>query len=201
MINHTLKNVRALIGLLFLTMSISATAEEDIASMMQERLQNLLSIISSEHTNADLDAMLKETIDYAAITKGVLGKHKKQLTEEQITRFQAEFEKSVNSLLVSALSSLGEFDLKIGEVKKPKENRAQVFSVVTTEKSERFEIISSIAKTNDEWLVRNLIVNGVNLGLTYRNQFNELVSNLGDPSKAIDAWAETINNALNESTG
>lgn len=196
MIKQTLNSVRALLVLLFLTMSISVSAEEDIAGLMEERLQSLLKVIAAEHTESDLDAELQKTVDYAAITRGVLGKHGKELTPEQVSRFQTEFEKSMNGLLVSALSSIGEFDLEIGEVKKRNEERAQVFAVVTTEKSERFEIVSSIAKESDDWLVRNLIVNGVNLGLTYRNQFNALVTDLGDPVKAIDAWAETVNNAF-----
>lgn len=201
MINYNLNSVRALIVLLFLSISMTATAEEDLASLMEDRLQNLLSVISGEHTQADVDAVLNDTIDYAAITKGVLGKHGKTLSAEHTSRFQGEFEQSVNSLLEGVLSSLGEFDLKIGEVKRPKEGRAQVYAVVTTQDSERFEIISSIGKTDEKWLVRNLIVNGVNLGLTYRNQFNELVNKQGDAVKAIDVWGETINDALDEVAG
>ena len=41
--------------------------------------------------------------------------------------------------------------------------------------------------------VRNLILEGLNLGLTYRNQFDELMqANGNNVDKAIDAWAELV---------
>ena len=42
-----------------------------------------------------------------------------------------------------------------------------------------------------DWRVRNVIVNGINLGLTYRNQFAEALrspANKGDIDKVIAGW-------------
>ena len=182
--------------LLMWSFGAMADVQEDIATTMQDRLQNLLSVISNEHTEEDLSASLRGTIDVEAITAGVLGKHKKSLSPEQTTRFQGEFERSMKDLLVTALTSVGEFDLSIDKVKMRGDERAQVFAVVRTQESGKFEIVSSIARKADDWLVRNLIVNGVNLGLTYRNQFNDLMLKHGDADKAIDAWAEMVEAAL-----
>lgn len=189
--------IRRFLPMLLFLLSFGAFAdtEKDIAATMEARLLELVNVLSKEQGDAALDAVLVKTIDSAAITKGVLGKHRKSLTESQTTRFQSEFDRSMKHLLVTALSSVGKFDLSIEKVKLRGEQRAQVFAVVKTEKSEKFEIVSSIGRDTDEWLVRNLIVNGVNLGLTYRNQFNELMLNHGDADKAIDAWSETIEEA------
>jgi phospholipid transport system substrate-binding protein len=42
-----------------------------------------------------------------------------------------------------------------------------------------------------DWRIRNVIVNGINLGLTYRNQFAAAVTspaNRGDLDKVIAGW-------------
>lgn len=43
------------------------------------------------------------------------------------------------------------------------------------------------------WLVENVVVAGINLGLTLRNQFADLVKTTGSVGGAIDAWSfETV---------
>ena len=41
------------------------------------------------------------------------------------------------------------------------------------------------------WLIENVTVAGINLGLLLRDQFNALVSSTGSVSGAIDSWSFT----------
>ena len=43
-----------------------------------------------------------------------------------------------------------------------------------------------------EWKLINIIINGVNLGLTFRNQFYSLMKTEKDLDKVIDKWAASI---------
>jgi phospholipid transport system substrate-binding protein len=44
-----------------------------------------------------------------------------------------------------------------------------------------------------QWMAENLIVNGINLGLTFRNQFGSAVNdNNNNLDKAIAGWAPTV---------
>ena len=38
------------------------------------------------------------------------------------------------------------------------------------------------------WMVENVLISGINLGLTLRNQFADLVKSSGSVSGAIDSW-------------
>jgi len=184
--------------LLFVSFGAVADVQQDIATTVEGKLESLLSVISNEPTDSDLDTALRETIDVESITKGVLGKYKDTLTAPQTARFQGEFERSMKNVLVTGLTSIGEFELSIDKVKMKGDDRAQVFAVVRSKESGKFEIVSSIGLVAEQWLVKNLIVNGVNLGLTYRNQFNDLMTKHGDADKAIDAWAELVEASLEE---
>ena len=43
-----------------------------------------------------------------------------------------------------------------------------------------------------EWKLINIIINGVNLGLTFRNQFYSLMKKENDLDKVIDKWIASI---------
>ena len=38
------------------------------------------------------------------------------------------------------------------------------------------------------WMVENVVIAGINLGLTLRNQFADLVKSTGSVAGAIDSW-------------
>lgn len=134
-------------------------------------------------------------VDFGAITRGVLGKHRQSMNRTQQSRFQAEFEQSITNLLATALQGGEEYIVTIDRIRRSTKNpdRAQVLGVITTPGQDRFELLTTTARSGDTWLVRNLTVNGVNLGITYRAQFNELVTqHAGDFDAAIAAWAASL---------
>ena len=46
---------------------------------------------------------------------------------------------------------------------------------------------------NNEWKIINIVVNGINLGLTFRSQFYSLMDkNNNDISKVIDKWITSV---------
>ena len=52
-----------------------------------------------------------------------------------------------------------------------------------------YPIKYTLRKQGDDWKIINIVVNGVNLGLTFRNQFRALAdSNNGDMNKTIQSW-------------
>jgi phospholipid transport system substrate-binding protein len=55
--------------------------------------------------------------------------------------------------------------------------------------------------SDGEWRVRNIIVNGVNMGLTYRNQFAGAMKdpvNGGSLDKVIDGWSNMLKEEADE---
>jgi len=61
---------------------------------------------------------------------------------------------------------------------------------------EVYPVIYSMALSEDgQWRMRNIIVNGVNMGLTYRNQFASAVQDAryqGDMDKVIEGWIASV---------
>ena len=188
--------VLALILTVLASPSIGATnanVETEISDQMLAHLKVLIEAYDEpDAPMPDRGDKVASVIDLKAITRGVLGKHGKTMSEEQKSLFQTQFEHSISALLAFALKGASTYDVTVESVRiSPKrDDRAQVLGVLTTPQGDRFELLSSVAKGESGWLVRNLIVNGINLGITYRNQFAELVTKHDSIDLAIGEWKE-----------
>ncbi len=142
---------------------------------------------------ADLEGVMHDNVDFAAIAGGVMGQHRARATTAQRARFQRMFEHSVVELLRSVVDDIGDYQLSVGVARIPRADRAQVPVLIATDGSRSIDMQFSIAAVDGRWQVRNVIVAGVNLGVTFRNQFDELMkSRDGDLDAAIDAWQQTM---------
>ena len=175
-----------------LTASFAVTASETNDEIAEDFTQSLSAIIDTVQIPEVDQSELAKYIDFPSITRGVLGKHRDTLSKDQTSRFQGEFEKSMLALLRTATEATGEFEIEITQTKlsKKRKNSGQAYATIKPEKGDKLSIIASVGKKEHGWMVRNLIFEGINLGLTYRNQFDQLmVNHNGDADAAIDAWA------------
>ena len=71
--------------------------------------------------------------------------------------------------------------------------RAKIQLEIITQSKVYPALYSMYLDKNSKWKVINIIVNGVNLGLTFRNQFYALMkSHNNDVDKVIEEWVTTI---------
>ena len=158
--------------------------------------------ISSDDSEK-IDAIIKQTVmpvfDFGRIARRIMAKHFRKASKEQFFEFAVVFRQSLVNTYVRAFlatdyqSLLQNTYFEIGE---PKYNeRNQYRAIVPMEL--RVANIEPIAisftmyfnKGKDTWLAENIIVEGVNLGLTYRNQFDELMAQNNDNiDQTIKAW-------------
>ena len=62
--------------------------------------------------------------------------------------------------------------------------------------SNKYPISYKLRKTKEGWKIVNIIINGVNLGLTFRNQFQALaISNNEDIESTLNNWVSDAGDA------
>jgi len=153
-------------------------------------------VVNDEMVNA-LILALEPVVDFDAIARSVMGNHRAQASAEQIAGFTTVFK---NSMVRLYMESFVAFEIEEVTVLDPAANfdpasgRATVRMQVTNSASTDFELSYSM-RTNDlgEWKVRNIVVDGVNLGLTYLNQFDGAMSRYSnDLDKVIGAWSSEM---------
>lgn len=175
-----------------------ATYADDTALSPDRFVQTLLSDLvatgggPSDSAVDELRALLSKSLDADRISIGVLGKYREALSTEEVTQFETVLVSSFADLIGRALGSLEEYELTITDVKE-KSGRAQVRAIMMPTVGGRYDAVVSLGAAQDNWLVQNLTLNGVNLGLTYRNQFASLMEENGNNfASALEAWSREM---------
>ena len=147
-----------------------------------------------EFINA-ISLSLQPLVDFKRISRNVMGKYYKDANKTQIEKFNKVFK---STLLNSYSKTLAEFkDERIivsKETKKSsKGNREKVFLQIFTSTKVYPATYDMYLNDQGKWKLINIVINGVNLGLTFRNQFYSLMkSESNDIDLVIEKWITSI---------
>jgi len=139
---------------------------------------------------------LEPAVDFNAFSRGVMGSYYKGAEPAQREKFVSAFKATLVELYTQGLVSTEVDDIKIEDTNKRSDTSASVTMRITSKDQNSYKIQYSLRK-NDQasWKIRNLIVDGVNVGLTYRNQFKSAMETEdGDLERVIKIWPEIIGN-------
>ena len=134
-------------------------------------------------------------VDFRRIARNVMGKHYKASTDSQRERFSEAFRKS---LLTTYSKTLIEFKDEKIIVLPPKnqpksKNKVKVYIEIKTSSKSYPGVYSMYLDKNNQWKIINIVVNGINLGLTFRSQFYSLMEkNNNNISTVIDKWITSV---------
>ena len=143
----------------------------------------------------EMDKALGEFIAFRRVAARVMGKYARQASEEQRDRFVEAFRRSLYDAYGGAAVSINssDFDLAVERVDiNPRhEDRATVNLRITTETGERYGVAYSMYKPDDgNWQMENVIVEGINIGLAFRDQFEQqMQAHDGDVAEVIAQWS------------
>ena len=151
---------------------------------------------------ATLDRILGPVVDAEGIAKSVMTvKYSRQASPEQIKRFEEVFKNSLMQFYGNALLEYDNQDIKVQSAKEDGE-RATVGMNVTDSKGTVYPISYTLVKLNDQWMLRNVIINGINIGKLFRDQFADAMQKNGnDLDKTIDGWAQVVEKAKETEAG
>ncbi|MBO6554896.1 MAG: ABC transporter substrate-binding protein [Pseudomonadales bacterium] len=142
---------------------------------------------------------LSPYIDFEGFAKRVMAKHHQTATEEQRAAFQLKFEKA---LIRTYATALLEFDNQRIVVVKPttpqkRLDRATILIEVYSGSGTLYPVHYQLGLGEDgRWLLRNVIIDGINLGLQFRSQFNAYMQKYKkDIDLVIENWEVEVNDA------
>jgi len=145
----------------------------------------------------EVESLLNPVIDFPRFARSVMAVHYRDATPEQRERFAEGFKSSLVRTYALALTEFNDGDVRIVPSERPprRPDRASVKQEVRSG-GEIYPVVYSLAQSeNGEWRLRNIIINGINMGLTYRNQFASAATDPrydGDMDRAIDGWIASL---------
>lgn len=138
-----------------------------------------------------VDENITPYVDVDGIARSVMGQYFRQATPTQQKEFARVFKQSLVRTYAKGLTSYENQKIVFKPYKAgPDPQKAQVNVDVHGSSGQIYPVTFQMQVDKaGEWKVRNLILNGINLGLTFRNQFGSAVeANRGSLDKAIAGW-------------
>ena len=186
--------------LLLLSSQLHSDKNSEIYSFIDDNAQYFLTVIKEEGSNFEdnpdefkekLKNIWEPMVDVQLVSRLILNKAYKSASQEQIYRFQ---ERTKKLLLDTYVSTLLEFkDYEIFTNAKIKTNKNKTFEIeIKFDSSSSYSFITKFTvyrNKGGELKIINIIIDGINLGLTFRNQFQGVLQKEGNNlDKAIESW-------------
>ncbi len=187
----------------------AAEAQELTASERVQRSTNeLLRLVAEGQSYVDEDperffvaveALLSPVVDFSRFARSVMAAHYKTATIEQRERFAELFKWTLVRTYALTLAGFTEGEAVLIPAERPPRNpdRPSVKMEIRMPNGSIYPVVYSMGRTSEAepWRVRNIIVVGINLGITYRNQFKSAMQDPqygGDLDKVIESWAGVV---------
>tara|TARA_B100000242_G_C42931742_1_gene432112 strand:+ start:267 stop:863 length:597 start_codon:yes stop_codon:yes gene_type:complete len=173
------KIIALILTIVFLNSDVLADAKTFITNLTSDASKVLASEESKDQKMLKLIDLAEENVDIDGIGRYTLGKYRKQLSDAQLDEYKSLFRKY---FLKSFSSRLSEYtDPKINVIKEEiiNDKYTIVSSVLEAdEKRPEIKIDWRVYTINPEKpLVRDLIIEGLSLARTQREEFNSVIQN------------------------
>ena len=196
------KSVIYLISLLFLfqtsLIAYSSDPKDFINELITEAISKLTDKNLDEIEKANfVEKLALEHVDVNALGLYTLGELRKSSTEDDIKNYQKTFEKYFLKSLTSRLSDYSSSKFEVLEVDKKSATYTIVNSKITPENGgPEIKVDWRIYTKNPEKpLIRDLIVEGLSLARTQKEEFSSILSsNNNDIKVLIEKLEEFLNN-------
>jgi len=180
----------------FTEKSLSVEPSQFIQSIVDEASQILVTNITKEEKMDKLKSIAIKSVDIKGIGLYSLGSHRKNLSDGQKEEYNDLFRKYFLKSFASRLSDYTDPKINVLSQKKLNEKYTMVSSLlVATGKTPEVKIDWRVyTKNPDQPLIRDLIIEGLSLAKTQKEEFNSVIqSNGGD----INALFLNLKNFIN----
>ena len=199
-----LKTLRRSLLTLLAIFPLMAVAMPSAQQVVQQTTDNLLADLKANKAGYQsnpqafydaLERILGPVVDSEGIAKGVMTvKFTRKATPEQIKRFEQEFKRSLMQFYGNALLEYDNQTIRVlpssGKVDPA---RTSINMEIVDHKGVVYPISYTMVSQASGWKMRNVIINGINIGKLFRDQFADSMQRNGnDLEKTIASWADVV---------
>ena len=182
-----------------LSQPLASDDNENAFNFINENAVYFLTIIKTEGSKYDekpdefkekLKNIWEPMVDVGLVSRLILSKAYSNATEEQILLFQTRTKKLLLDTYITALLEFEDYELETSRKIKENKNKTLEVEINFFSASDSFKAKFTLYKNKQgELKIINIIIDGINLGLTFRNQFQDNLKNENyDLDKAIETW-------------
>lgn len=151
----------------------------------------------------EVGQVLEPVIGYPVIARRVMDDAFDEATNEQKLRFLEVFKRSLVNTYAGGIYAFGAFDVVLLPSQDDQEDtlrNTRVYMEVISPEGPKYSLVQSVyySQSTEDWKMQNAIFNGINLGVTFRTQFEQIYRDSGrDMDKTIIEWERITEEAFN----
>ena len=199
----TMKSILILVGLIALP--LFTIAQSNPENYLDDRAQAMVDVIRSnqslyasdpEKFKSKINTIFEPMVDFRRVGASVMGKkYYLASTKDQRKQFVAVFKSSLLDTYSSTLAQWGDQTIETQFSEKVLFKKTEDVNQSLITANNIYPITYKVRNDGtDNWLIINIIVNGVNLGLTFRNQFQALALEHNENiDEIINNWTSDAN--------
>jgi len=173
------------LALLLCAVPIGAIAvEDDAKSVVEATIAEALEVLrddglSSPAKRGKLEELAYQRFDFERMSRLVLARSWKKLSEQQRTDFEAEFKRHLALTYGRNLESYADEDLVVGDLREHSNGDITVQSMVVGGSNDGARVDYRMRERDGKWYAIDVIVEGVSLISNFRSQVQEIINNKG----------------------
>ena len=157
-------------------------AAEDFILKTTKNAKNIIlnSTISDEEKKNQLEKLALDSVDVEGLAKYTLGEERKNLSDKKISEFVTTFKIFFSKNLSNKLTDYSDQEVKVTGSKKISDNYVLVNSKIVSIKDNQEIIVDwRVFLIGNKLVIRDLVVEGLSLARTQREEFASIISNKG----------------------
>ncbi|MBC8995121.1 MULTISPECIES: phospholipid-binding protein MlaC [unclassified Pseudomonas] len=181
----------------------TAVAAQSAHDLIQDTTTRMLADLSANKEKykqdpndfyAALNTIVGPVVDAEGISKSIMTvKYSRKATPAQMQTFQENFKKGLFQFYGNALLEYNNQGITVDPAKDESGDRTSVGMTVKGTNGAVYPVQYTLEKINGEWKLRNVIINGINIGKLFRDQFADAMQRNGnDLDKTINNWAGEV---------
>ncbi|MBH3407249.1 ABC transporter substrate-binding protein [Pseudomonas glycinae] len=192
-----------LVLLATLPLMANALAAQSAHDLVQDTTNRMLADLSAnkEKYKQDpqdfytaLNTIVGPVVDAEGISKSIMTvKYSRKATPAQMKTFEENFKRGLFQFYGNALLEYNNQGITVDAPKDESGDRTSVGMTVKGNNGAIYPVQYTLEKINGEWKLRNVIINGINIGKLFRDQFADAMQRNGnDLDKTINGWAGEV---------
>ncbi len=170
---------------------------EDTTDVLLAKLVEVKPLYESDPDKffAEVDSALGPFVDFKAFSRGVMAKYYRRANDDQKERFEETFRLGLIKTYAKALVEFDNQKVDVLEASgaKQKKNRASIDLLIHGQGGAQYTVNYSLGLVNDVWKLRNVTIEGINVGLQFRSQFAAYMQKYrNDIDLVIDNWVVDV---------
>ena len=192
--------------------ALAAQFESAPHQLIADTSTDLLKLIEEGRGYADSDperfftaveALLAPVIDFEGFARRVMSAHYKAATPEQRRRFAETFKWGlVRTYSLTLTDFTGGEVIVLPPDGPPRRPGRRNVKMEIHQGGEIYPVLYAVTQSAEgDWRIGNIVIAGVNIGLTYRSQFRSVAADArygGDLDRVIDAWVKFVSGEKDE---